>query len=280
MKRQAVKRRPRPGYPTRNDVRRDPRLLAENLPRSWRTNARLSQAAAALLALSTAGCGGKPEPGAATEPPEVVGEPRGGKSAPEMTAARVAPLFLHGEGRGATGCIVMNPPVFLSEEEALQVIVEELGRHGVTLTERNAVVDRAWTAPVAMDRADRGKRVAVEFISEDEFGELSERLGTRAFDGSTVRCYDFPAVARRLQAEIRRHSREHWNYGVFYDPVVTKSFRDAYRSIPDQLKGKARDEAFREAIRKERQAARDKARALLRKQVGEFAEWLRNEGVI
>jgi hypothetical protein len=45
----------------------------------------------------------------------------------------VAPLFEHGEGRGATGCIVVSPPVFLSEEEAMQIIREELGKHGIRL---------------------------------------------------------------------------------------------------------------------------------------------------
>ena len=47
--------------------------------------------------------------------------------------AIVAPIFQHGEGRGATGCIVMSPPVFLSEEEALQVIREEMAAKGVQL---------------------------------------------------------------------------------------------------------------------------------------------------
>ena len=34
----------------------------------------------------------------------------------------VTPIFEHGTGRGATGCIVVSSPVFLSEEEAMQVI--------------------------------------------------------------------------------------------------------------------------------------------------------------
>jgi hypothetical protein len=46
----------------------------------------------------------------------------------------VAPIFEHGEGRGATGCVVVTFPVFLSEEEAMQVIREELAEHGIDLT--------------------------------------------------------------------------------------------------------------------------------------------------
>jgi hypothetical protein len=43
----------------------------------------------------------------------------------------VAPIFKHGEGRGATGCVVMTPPVFLSEEEGMQILREELAKHGI-----------------------------------------------------------------------------------------------------------------------------------------------------
>ena len=55
--------------------------------------------------------------------------PKGGPNPTQTNAvAIVAPIFQHGEGRGATGCIVMSPPVFLSEEEALLVVREELGK--------------------------------------------------------------------------------------------------------------------------------------------------------
>jgi hypothetical protein len=47
--------------------------------------------------------------------------------------AIVAPIFERGEGRGADGCMVMSPPVFLSEEAALQVIREEMAVKGVQL---------------------------------------------------------------------------------------------------------------------------------------------------
>src|ERR1035438_3198523 len=44
---------------------------------------------------------------------------------PAPAASHVAPLFIHGEGRGAFGCVATNPPIFLSEDEAKQVIREE-----------------------------------------------------------------------------------------------------------------------------------------------------------
>ncbi len=54
-------------------------------------------------------------------------------AAAEGERVSVAPIFEHGEGRGATGCVVISPPVFLSEEEALQIVKEELAKHGVKL---------------------------------------------------------------------------------------------------------------------------------------------------
>jgi hypothetical protein len=268
MKRRAVKRRPRPGYPTRREVRLDPRLLAENLPSAWRGNARLVQAAAALLALQAAGCGVEREPGGEPERSAVVGEAPDARSAAPVTAARVAPVFLHGDGRGATGCVVMNPPLFLSEEEALQIIVEELGRHGVEFAERNVVVDPVsitrrrqivvWKpdgisesrvideegnpTTLAVDLADRKRRVAVEFICADDFGAMGGASGR-----GTVRDYDFPEALRRVRAEIQRQGREPWHYGLFYDPLA---------------------------------AGRANSQDLLRAQVRDFAEWLKREGVI
>ena len=52
---------------------------------------------------------------------------------PESGKVIVAPVFEHGEGRGATGCIVVSPPVFMSEEEGMQILREELAKHGIQL---------------------------------------------------------------------------------------------------------------------------------------------------
>jgi hypothetical protein len=54
-------------------------------------------------------------------------------AATEAGATIVAPIFKHGEGRGAVGCVVVSPPVFLSEEEAMQIIGEELAKSGIRL---------------------------------------------------------------------------------------------------------------------------------------------------
>ncbi len=45
-----------------------------------------------------------------------------------------APIFEHGEGRGAIGCRIMTSPVFISEEEARSIIAEMLAEQNVKIT--------------------------------------------------------------------------------------------------------------------------------------------------
>lgn len=104
-----------PRYPTRLEVLADPDLLKKHLPPRWKAGAEMAGAVSFLL-LANAGIRG------ATSPASHL----------SVRPAVVAPIFVHGEGRGATGCEVINPPVFLSEQDAMQVIREELGgKNGV-----------------------------------------------------------------------------------------------------------------------------------------------------
>ena len=135
-----VRRARPPGYPTKQEALEDPTLLDRHLPPAFRRGREIAGAATLFLAMNFAACDGsdslRPEgpPGA----PAV-----GPASSPAVgpASAVVAPLFEHGEGRGVTGCVAVSPPVFLSEEEALQVITEELGRHGLSFPERNLEID-------------------------------------------------------------------------------------------------------------------------------------------
>jgi len=51
-----------------------------------------------------------------------------------IPASLVAPIFRHGAGHGSFGCKAVNPPVFLSEDEARQVIIEEGETGGLSFT--------------------------------------------------------------------------------------------------------------------------------------------------
>ena len=54
---------------------------------------------------------------------------------PVTDVCPLPPTAIAGEGRGGFGCIAMNPPVILSEGEALEIIEREFKRHGIELVD-------------------------------------------------------------------------------------------------------------------------------------------------
>src|SRR6516164_2355274 len=101
MKSKPVRTYDNPKYPTRCEVAARPGLLRRHQPPAWKKWPELTSAAGLFLLADTAkltAADGGPNAG----PP----------SAQTNAVAVVAPIFNHGEGRGATGCIVMAPPVF------------------------------------------------------------------------------------------------------------------------------------------------------------------------
>jgi hypothetical protein len=206
-------------------------------------------------------------------------------------AAVVAPIFDHGEGRGATGCIVVAPPVFLSEEEAWQVINEELGRRSLELPEKAFEVrgvkiphrmshygegnkvkieDVPGTAePYKADRADPKKRIGVEFVSQRDY----DRLGG-ASSMSTVQLYDMKEVAQSVADTVGKNAKEKLYFGVLYDPVGRME-----SSRTQSGKAKTREERtkfYAESARK----SKAESERLLRLQVQDFLKWLQAQGAI
>jgi hypothetical protein len=199
--------------------------------------------------------------------------------------ATVAPIFEHGEGRGSDGCVVMTPPVFLSEEEALQVIKEELAKHDVHLgggmwlggVEIQWVNDdrisHDWlgtprersVSHVALDAVDPTSSVGVEFVSHKSYAARLRWIGT-------VAGYDTKAVADRVAAEIRKQSKDRLRIGVFYDPLTKLEFH-----LEDKVKAKAADTSSKQwetSGEDSFESATAKSKVLLRRQVADFATWL------
>jgi hypothetical protein len=215
------------------------------------------------------------------------GEKAGAAKQPNKQALLVAPIFQHGEGRGATGCIVVAPPVFLSEEEALQVIREELATHGVMLGPGEYAHGRAletgkfelsgvtvgWMGqePFKADAADRQKRVAIEFISQRECEDLNQaQKRENSKDGvltiSSVHQYDFLKTSRYLAEKVKNTGRTPVHFGTFYDPL---SGRMDYRSVTNSaslLDAEARIVT--------------ESKRLLRLQVQDFVKWLQGQGAL
>ncbi len=142
-----LKRYGGPGYPTRLEVLAHPELLARHLPPVWGRRAEMAGTVALLLAVN--GCVNQQTNG----PTESQATSQGVEEQDDVTpfeteAGFVAPIFRHGLGRGSIGCVVVAPPIFLSEEDALQVISEELRQAGVKIVSTDVILEEL---PIRLD---------------------------------------------------------------------------------------------------------------------------------
>ena len=256
LKIEPVRRYPTPAYPTRQAVNLDPALLTA-LPIRWRRQPAVCAALILTLSTGLAGC------------------------AP-MRAAHIdgnlaIPIFEHGDGRGVYGCVSVAPPVFLSEEEALQVIREEANARGIDFSGSYSITgddfpatsldpglsigptpepDKLdelgnWEGTLALDGYDEKIGLGFEFVSQQDVVDWSGGHG-----GGILDAYDMKGTASRLSEVLD-------NVAVFYDPGA--DFEDV-------------------EITRDMEAYTDQQKKImtekLREQVRDFLAWLAAQGVI
>ena len=177
-----------PNYPTIELFIKHPELLLRNIPSSWLKNKFVMTSLAAFL-LSNCGTGTAQK----GEGVEIVNTLGTNNSKPQKKkednsiVANVAPVFVHGEGRGATGCIVMSPPVFLSEDEAIKIILDKLRAEGYNLSRENCPTFKFEVLPIAnecdkpkgkakieleMDAYNPSSKWAIQFITADDYDKF------------------------------------------------------------------------------------------------------------
>lgn len=261
-----------PQLPTRDAVDAHPELL-RLLPRRWQANATVVAALTACLAMT------------ACSNSEAAEKP-----------TRVAPVFEHGTGSGSFGCVAVNPPIFLSEGDARQVIIEEAKRAGIRFSPNGRTLkDITMPTDGTLARVDDGKggakwepkfgtqvisipidgleqkrNIAFEYISEQDLKDL--RTGTTNF--GTAGSQTTIGTAKALAEGIGK-TKPGGTYGVFYDPAI--GWSDA-REKAKPLDYSSPDWQARNA--KIKSAANEMAREELRKQVQDFVKWLKAQGVI
>ena len=297
MKIQHATKYRKPEYPTLDDAHRDPGLLAP-IPGSWRSSPRFALLVGAgfgfrsLLADARAADATLPPEHAASQPALA---PAGAHPAPtaeqgaRKAASIVAPMLedaLAHDGRGAFGCVAVNPPSFMSEDEALDLIQRELKAAGFNLEEsvklENAEVVGGEPPPAdkkneedpgsfafrslmkkepftpknhAFDFADKGRSVYVEFISREKYQVWNPDDDSGMM--STVRSYDLSEAANKAAATLRTWQTDKpVIYAVFFDPLV--STRDWDRFSPN--------------LQSEQQAVVSRNRATLREDASELGK--------
>jgi hypothetical protein len=238
---------PAPAYPQKEFFTSRPELFDRCLPFRW-SAAKLS--AGAFAAALCGGCSIN-GPGQATTQPGLphhttvydAANPGQDNSQQKRAADSfyVAPLFLHGDGTGATGCVMMSPPAFLTEAEACTLIVQTLRENGVTVDKSDTVlasanllrhrltsnngkcVDSTSALPLALSGFSSEYATGFRFISFYDAESLQSGSCECSADSlwmmcSSVSSYDLKETAAEAAAEIRRAGG--LNAGVFYDPCA------------------------------------------------------------
>ncbi|WP_195984030.1 hypothetical protein [Clostridium sp. D33t1_170424_F3] len=189
------------------------------------------------------------------------------------------PIFEHGAGRGSYGCDSVASPIYLSEEEAAQVIREEALLQGVDFSGNKSihgefpatnlysfieghVVPGTWKGDLKLDGYDPHLGIGFEYISEQDVSAWLENRNPVA----TVACYDMKGTAERMADMVS-------DVAVFYDP--TADFGDF-----DWSQIGAETETYQAYLAQFEEEQKEKMKEQLREQVRDFLSWLAGEGVI
>jgi hypothetical protein len=301
MQLKAVSQYKEPGYPVQEYLMEHPELL-RLVPKRWRGNATVlaTLGMAAMLISSSRFSYGEQKTVHHDE--------------------KVAPVFIHGAGRSGFGCVAVSPPIFLSEDEALQVINQEAMKAGLDFIKmpegrRETTVHGSKT--VHLDAYDFEHRIAIEFVEDKETGDWDARheMGTAGYT-------DTKEAAENVRSHLLKSNATPIT-GIFYDPEC--SFFDEYDSFwrdstkmeqfklyqrehPNLDNDRAKSQFIVEAIQqidKDTQASDNpmaiewrhylnehpnaiyrkekykfRSEYLLRLQVRDFMEWLKAQGII
>lgn len=278
MKIKPVKKNKTPNYPTLEYYIANPELLSRNIPDRWIKNKYIATYLTIFVLCGNTGCTNKSE----ANNIEVVDNQN--KKISKLNPinhdkkdfGKVAPIFAHGEGSGATGCMVISPPVFIAEDEAWQIISTALAAQNITLDTANCPTIKFNTQPIGYyhfeneeeeeqvpevdveiktDRYNAEYNLAIQFISVRDIYKFEPEVNYT----SSVQEYNTKKAAVLLREEL---AKREMNAVVFYDPLVSSDYdRDIDWETRDKL-------------------AKEKAKTLLLSQVNDFIEWLKNEHIV
>ncbi|MCL1921453.1 MAG: hypothetical protein FWG50_10340 [Kiritimatiellaeota bacterium] len=306
-----------PAYPTIQEARQDARLL-ERLPRRWGRVHPIASLVGTGILIHIVGTGCRRKDADQGNAPNVqIAEPLARERNPAKPVAkvlpvtRVAPLLedaLANDGRGSFGCVASSAPVFLSENEAIDLIHTELRKTGLKFQDMVAV--DGLPVPAHPPREEDGDEM--DFLFDEETGQVMPRLkgldeGTYTFDlgtkdksvvvkflgvkdfnawsygedWSSVQRVNYPWLTSRMRgAFAMRDTGVPVVIGLFFDPTTFPS-QEARQKINklavDRNASNEQRQREYEQIRKE---TKEVAKEKLRKQVQHFVEYLKQEGVV
>ncbi len=243
-----------PSIPTHEDVENRPDLLL-HIPTRWQTNPAVLTALASVTMLSATGL--------------AIAD------AEKAKPVRVAPVFQHGEGRGSFGCMSVAPPICLSEDEARQIISDEVKRSGIMFeTPKPGTKPEQLRPP--LDGVDKTRKFAYVFASVKDATVPSNWSVSNTSTISKAK-----DIAQNLENEPLIQT-----VGVFYDPIQDRYLKDKdgridwSKTVVKKTDGTIDREATLILHKKLEKQATDSAKQQLRLQVRDFVKWLKAQGVI
>lgn len=270
-----------PNYPTIELFIKHPELLSRNIPGNWLKNRFVATSLAGFLLSSCGTVTTKKSTETEIIDTLKIDNQRENKkistiAAQESTSTQknkmiennivtnVAPIFAHGDGRGAAGCIVMSPPVFISEDEAMKIILDKLKAEGYNFSTKNCPTFSFRVLPIAnecdepkgkvkiklrMDAYNSNSKWAIQFISTNDHDKFKNDNCWSSVSG-----YDTKEAAEIINQELKKQYKT--NAVVFYDPMP---------GVKDY---------------KEYEITEKEANELLLAQVTDFIKWLKQNNIV
>jgi hypothetical protein len=281
MKIQPVLSAREPNYPRLQDFDNASAFLINNAPESWKRN-KLVLTALISLSVSSQTCNKFPASHTRFEIIQMQenGQLKEFKKDPVIDSSFVAPLFNHGNGIGTFGCVVVMPPVFINEQEAKQIILNEFkkcglifdstGRPGkkvVIRTEKKlwkeskgeyTTKDTTEFNELIFDGFNKELNLAFCFVSQKKYSDFTDYEP----EYSSVSEENYKNTAEKLRSEIKKVNDV--NAVVFYEPVPYPDWKKR-SELPD----------WDEWSTQGKNAAVDSLKA----QVADFMNWLKTEKI-
>jgi hypothetical protein len=259
----------KPKYPLKDEVTRE--TINSSLPKRWVSGRTVKIALGTLAAVSLAGCAVIKVPTAGVPlPPSATSEASFATASPDtsvyggvpmLATIKVAPLFVHGEGRGAYGGDMASVPAFISEDEALAIINEAAKEYGLSFssaevpefsnvllpvtelspddTESSAEPSGKGTlTALKADFADSAHNIAIEYVSVEDIKKWSSGPSN-----ATIEYYETEDTAGKLSEALEEADRgSYYTVAVLYDPCMhADKEKDAREMSETELKAQATD---------------------------------------
>jgi len=307
MNKKPLKKYTSPNYPRINESMEQPELL-EKLPKRWSDHSKA--AIIAGFSLISAVLTAEPDSSDTNHAPKeqtALHPDKNRKSDRNVNDSRkknaiVAPLLedaLKNDGRGAFGCVVVNPPTFLSENEAMEIIITEFAKAGIKLKKNVTVKNISAPNPAKrrfyisdkklpediiktnfdFDLASKNGTLLIEYISRNDYDAWKKPNPKNSW--SSVQGFDFAKKAKKAAKAFSTYqSSEQKVFGIFFDPLA--SIKVQWPNLSGIKDPKLRQEAideFRKSKLSNGELKKEKAEERLKAQIHHFIEYLKKNKI-